>query len=57
MPARKRQRIEPTEDWTQLQFRLDWPEQTGYELIRPVVVFGSSPLDRAEQTGVSPRSI
>jgi putative transposase len=57
MPARKRERIEPTDDWSQLQLRLDWPEQAGYELIRPVVVFGHSPIDRAEQTGSSSRSI
>jgi transposase InsO family protein len=57
MPARKRERVEPTDDWAQLQLHLDWPEQTHYELIRPVVVFGHRPLDRAEQTGVSPRSI
>jgi hypothetical protein len=57
MPARKRSRIDPTDDWTQLQLHLDWPEQTGYELIRPVVVFGQRPIERSEQTGVSPRSI
>src|SRR5215212_5717926 len=57
MPARKRERIEPTDDWSQLQLRLDWPEQAGYELIRPVVVFGHSPVDRAEQTSTSSRSI
>jgi hypothetical protein len=57
MPARKRERIEPTDDWSQLQLRLDWPEQAGYELIRPVVVFGHSPVDRAQQTSTSSRSI
>jgi hypothetical protein len=57
MPARKRERIDPTDDWPQLQLHLDWPEQAGYELIRPVVVFGHSPVDRAEQTGSSPRSL
>jgi len=41
----------------QLQFQLDWPEQTRYELIRPVVVFGSPPVERAKQTGVSARTI
>ena len=28
MPARKRERVEPTDDWSQLQLRLDWPEHT-----------------------------
>jgi len=30
------------DDWEQLQFRLDETEQTRYELIRSVVVFGVS---------------
>ena len=42
MPYRKRPRIEPTEDWAQLQLHLAWPEQVSYELIRPVVLFGAS---------------
>ena len=41
MPSPRRVRIEPTEDWTQLQFELNWPEQTSYELIRPVVLSGA----------------
>src|SRR5919204_1134080 len=57
MPARTRPRLEPTDDWDQLQLRFDWPEQTGYELIRPVVLFGFSPAERARQTGISPRTI
>jgi transposase InsO family protein len=57
MASRKRALLEPTDDWEQLQFQLDWSEQTRYELIRPVVVFGSAPVERAEQTGVSARTI
>src|SRR5207248_3890905 len=57
MPYRKRPRIEPTEDWPQLQLQLVWPEQVSYELIRPVVLFGFSPAERAKQTGVSERTI
>ena len=57
MASRKRALLEPTDDWQQLQFQLDWPEQQRYELIRPVVVFGSPPVERAEQTGVSARTI
>ena len=57
MPARTRSRIEPNDDWAQLQLRLDWPEQTAYELIRPVVLFGATPAERAQQTGVSPRTV
>ncbi len=43
MPFRKRPRLEATEDWSQLQLQLVWPEQVAYELIRPVVLFGRSP--------------
>src|SRR3954451_17373050 len=57
MASRKRALLEPTDDWGQLQFQLDWLEQQRYELIRPVVVFGSAPVERAEQTGVSARTI
>jgi transposase len=57
MPARSRPRLEPTEDWAQLQLRFDWPEQVGYELIRPLVLFGATPAEPALQTSVSPRTI
>ena len=57
MASRKRALLEPTNDWEQLQFQLDWTEQTRYELIRPVVVFGAPPIERAKQTGVSARTI
>ncbi len=45
MASRKQALLEPTDDWGQLQFQLDWMEQTRYELIRPVVVFGAPPVD------------
>jgi putative transposase len=57
MASRKRALLEPTDDWHQLQFQLDWLEQTRYELIRPVVVFGAPPVERAQQTGVSASTI
>ncbi len=57
MASRKRALLEPTDDWEQLQFQLDWPEQTRYELIRPVVVFGAPPVERSKQTGVSASTI
>ena len=38
MASRKRALLEPTDEWQQLQFQLDWPEQQRYELIGPVVV-------------------
>jgi len=57
MAGRKRALLEPTNDWHQLQFQLDWSEQHHYELIRPVVVFGAPPVVRAQQTGVSASTI
>ena len=57
MPYRKRLRIEPTHDWSQLRLQLAWPEQVRYELIRPVVLFGFSPAERAKQTGVPERTL
>lgn len=57
MASRKRALLEPTDDWQQLQFQLDWLEQQRYELIRPVVVFGAPPVERAQQTGVSASTI
>lgn len=56
MASHKRALLAPTDDWEQFQFHLDWAEQTRYELIRPVVVFGAAPVERAEQTGVSARA-
>jgi transposase len=57
MPAPKRSRVEPTDDWGKLQLRFQWPEQSGYELIRPVVLFGYTAAERAQQTGISASTI
>jgi hypothetical protein len=53
MPARARPRLEPTDDWQQLHLLAQFPEQLTYELIRPVVLFGHSPAERAQQTGAA----
>jgi hypothetical protein len=52
MARPKRAQLAPTDDWQQLQFQLDWTEQIRHELIRPVVVFGAAPVERAKQTRV-----
>ncbi len=57
MPHRTRQRREPTEDWQQLRLLAEWPEQEAYELIRPIVLFGQSPAERAKQTGAAERTL
>jgi putative transposase len=57
MPPRKLARIEPTDDWPYLQLQFEWPEQEAYEVVRPVVLFGFTPAERAEQTGISASTI
>ncbi|HEY6409304.1 MAG TPA: helix-turn-helix domain-containing protein [Ktedonobacteraceae bacterium] len=57
MPKVKRQRIAHTEEWGILQQRTLWPEQEQYELIRPIVLFGDTPAERAEQTGAAERTL
>ena len=54
MVGRRRRKVEHTEElrWDQLELLLKWPEQREYELLRPVVVFGSSIAQRARETGV-----
>jgi hypothetical protein len=48
-----RGRVEPTEDWEQIEHLCGWPEQRDYELIRPLVLFGSSAAGRALETGAA----
>jgi putative transposase len=57
LPAAKRVYTPATDEWDDLQLRLTWPEQQEYELIRPVVVFGLTPAERAAQTGAAARTI
>jgi hypothetical protein len=51
MPKRKRVQREHTEDWRTIQQYTLWPEQTAYELLRPIVLFGDPATKRAEETG------
>lgn len=51
MPKRKRVQREHTEDWQTIQQYTLWPEQTAYELLRPIVLFGDPAIKRAEETG------
>jgi hypothetical protein len=57
MPKAKRTPIEPTHDWAVIQTRIEWPEQELYEIFRPLVLFGASPLVRAAETGVPARTL
>jgi putative transposase len=53
----RRRRIEPTDEWEQLELLCQWPEQLVYEEIRPLVLFGLPVAERAEETGSSVRTL
>jgi hypothetical protein len=53
MAADRRRRAEPTDEWGQLELLCGWPEQRDYELIRPMVLFGSPASERASETGAA----
>jgi putative transposase len=57
MPRRQRSRTTPTDEWAQLRLLVTEPAQESYELIRPVVLFGRSAVQRAQETGVAARTI
>jgi hypothetical protein len=57
VPRRAHPQVVPTEDWQQLTLLIDWPDQLAYELIRPVVLFGRSATQRAQETGTSERTV
>ena len=50
---RLRRRLEPTDDWEQIELLCGWPEHRDYELIRPSVLFGASADGRSRETGAS----
>jgi transposase len=53
--ARARRQASPA--WTEFQARLIWPEQLAYEEIRPVVALGQPIKDRADEVGVSAKTL
>ncbi|MDP9309577.1 MAG: helix-turn-helix domain-containing protein [Chloroflexota bacterium] len=56
MAKPKRQRTQPTEEWEQLELLFSSPEQRIYEQIRPVVLFGVPPPERAREIGAAERT-
>ncbi len=54
---RRRERIEPTDDWDQLVMLFEWPGQREYEELRPLVLFGSSVAERSRETGTPERTL
>jgi len=57
MPKHRYQRREQTSDWQQLRPLLKDSGQITYEIIRPVVLWGVTPKERAVETGMSQRTI
>src|SRR5439155_23593757 len=57
MPKAKRERRERTDNYHLLQQWCRTPEQRLYEGIRPVVLFGIPPAERAQETGLAERSL
>src|SRR5215216_4390195 len=55
MPSRPQSA--PSDDWRQIELLARVPGQRTYELIRPVVLFGQSPADRAAETGAAERTL
>ncbi|QIN84415.1 helix-turn-helix domain-containing protein [Rubrobacter tropicus] len=53
----RRRRVEPTDDWEQLELLCRWPEQLAYEELRPLVLFGMPVAERAAETGSSQRTL
>lgn len=57
MPSAKRAQREATEDWEQVRMFVASPQQETYELLRPIVLFGRTPAERARETGVAERTL
>jgi putative transposase len=57
MPKQRYGRREPTHEWSQIRPLLKDPIQLQYEILRPIVLFGVGPKERAEETGVSKSSL
>ena len=53
----RRRRVEPTDEWERLLLLFEWPEQEGYEVIRPLVLFGNSVAERAREVGTPERTL
>ena len=47
MPKQRYERREPTHEWSRIRPLLKDPTQIQYEILRPVVLFGISPIEHA----------
>ncbi|MBA3824228.1 MAG: transposase [Ktedonobacterales bacterium] len=57
MPGAKRLARDHTEEWVLIREWCQWPEQRLYELIRPVVLFGTTTRERADQTQAAEKTV
>ncbi len=57
MSSPQRPRVAPTDDWQAIRHLTPWPEQRAYEELRPVVLFGRSPAQRAVEIGIPARTL
>src|SRR5579859_276685 len=57
MPKQRYERRELTHDWSQIRPLLKDPTQIQYEILRPIVLFGVSPQERAVETRISKSSL
>lgn len=57
MPGPKRSRRERTDEWASIQRWTLWPEQELYEQIRPIVLFGETPGERAKEIDAAQRTL
>jgi hypothetical protein len=57
LPSSNHHRRERTEGWQNIQHDSLWPEQQGYELLRPMVLFHEPVTKRAQETEVAERTV
>jgi putative transposase len=57
MPEPKRVRRKHTEEWASIKQWTLWPEQELYEQIRPIVLFGQTPGERAKEINAAQRTL
>ena len=57
MPGPKRSRRERTDEWASNKQWTLWPEQELYEQIRPIILFGQTPGERAKEMNAAQRTL
>ena len=57
MPEPKRVRRKHTEEWASIKQWTLWTEQELYEQIRPIVLFGQTPGERAKEINAAQRTL